>query len=700
MRRYSKGIETSFNNEDENSISKFEENATILRPCLLHTIPVGSILTELTFLECSPKLSAIADRDPRAAMAMILNELQETRKVSFWIGFCVALQKSGYGNVAKLLTGPLPTNGAYQIFYMKTLSPFLRTLIQPQQLLDYLYGVGILDSRAVLRIKDRKHFGRLALTDHLLECLPNSHAFWYDHFVQALVNTGVHEEAVAMLNIPQILNDGDDETSVEKVFARNKIIHNEIPFNKHRGKTFEKEDKLESEANNSKNEKHRDARSLTYNEEKHDDEDGDLSHIIGQALSDISDDDDGSNATFSSLDSVSEETQRKEIDSEFGCSDSGLDSISVTYNKELYDDLYVDISNQQYCAQSKAMILNNMLYPWVELDDSLVSRGDGDIILLAEVGTDHFNDDCTPNVLPLQTLNSEFIRSLNNNSHTISAECSSITNGKHLEDPTGVQMHEYSKLDATAHCQSVPPFALQRSQADKVQMGESLKIEGSSEQVPTRPPALQRSPRKIQYTDVVIFEHKETMTETTLLSPDHLSLPKDCQILDVLKGRGTFDDYLKKIQLQNSELHNETPTRKEIVNALAERNALLNSKRKDIAVIRMKELEACALQTAMISDEVCLEYETDLTKGLYSARELKNDVITQPIPKPSDNEQYETVDDETSVETTLTRATGCPAVNRNVVVGDVSKAMEDDTIYKDSAIYSEYVPPSEEIGGI
>ncbi|KAH3855424.1 hypothetical protein DPMN_097991 [Dreissena polymorpha] len=75
----------------------------------------------------------------------------------------------------------------------------------------------------------------------------------------------------------------------------------------------------------------------------------------------------------------------------------------------------------------------------------------------------------------------------------------------------------------------------------------------------------------------------------------------------------------------------------------------------------MKELEACALQTAVISDEVCFEDETDLTKGLYSARELKNDGITQLISKPSDNEQYETFDDETSVETTLTRVTGCPA---------------------------------------
>ena len=97
-------------------------------------------------------------------------------------------------------------------------------------------------------------------------------------------------------------------------------------------------------------------------------------------------------------------------------------------------------------------------------------------------------------------------------------------------------------------------------------------------------------------------EHKETMTETTLWSPDYPSLPKDCQILDVLKGLVTFDDYLKKIQLQNSELHNETPTRKEIVNALAERNALLNSKRKDIAVIRMQELEACALQTGTMAN--------------------------------------------------------------------------------------------------
>ncbi|KAH3855425.1 hypothetical protein DPMN_097992 [Dreissena polymorpha] len=79
------------------------------------------------------------------------------------------------------------------------------------------------------------------------------------------------------------------------------------------------------------------------------------------------------------------------------------------------------------------MIFNNMLYPWVEFYDSLVSRGDGDIILLAEVGTDHFNDDCSPDVLPLQALNSELMRSLNNNSHTISAECTSSTNGDHLE---------------------------------------------------------------------------------------------------------------------------------------------------------------------------------------------------------------------------------------------------------------------------
>ena len=75
--------------------------------------------------------------------------------------------------------------------------------------------------------------------------------------------------------------------------------------------------------------------------------------------------------------------------------------------------------------------------------------------------------------------------------------------------------------------------------------------------------------------------------------------------------------------------------------------------------------------SAMVSDEVYLEDETDLTKGLYSARELKNNGRTQHLPKPSHNEQYETFDDETSVETTLTRVTGCPAVNRNVVFGDV-----------------------------
>lgn len=94
----------------------------------------------------------------------------------------------------------------YQREYLKIITPILRELINPTEILPILWGVDVIsneDNEEIGRIE--RNLGPIAAATKLLDLVPRRHKYWYPHLVDALRVANKHE-AADMLAIPEILN--------------------------------------------------------------------------------------------------------------------------------------------------------------------------------------------------------------------------------------------------------------------------------------------------------------------------------------------------------------------------------------------------------------------------------------------------------------------------------------------------------------
>ena len=120
----------------------------------------------------------------------------------------VYLQTTGYKYIVDTLRGEEKIDHTYQTQYLKIITPVLRQLIVPYEILPALWACDVISSEDKEEVvQTERNFGSLAATDKLLDMVPRRHPFWYSHLVDALTNAG-RNEAADMLAIPEILDSG------------------------------------------------------------------------------------------------------------------------------------------------------------------------------------------------------------------------------------------------------------------------------------------------------------------------------------------------------------------------------------------------------------------------------------------------------------------------------------------------------------
>ncbi|XP_060604647.1 uncharacterized protein LOC132757392 isoform X2 [Ruditapes philippinarum] len=238
--------------------ANYEQMVKIFKPLIVKNVNVKRLLPHLPFLynvEC--KIRAIEERDPHAAIIYLIDELcsGSNTEPGRWRQFMQALEACGYKCIVDTLRGEEPVDHTYQRQYLKIITPVLRELIVPQEVVQILWAYNVISSEDKEEIiQTERMFGSLAATDKLLDMVPRRHEFWYSHFVDALTNAGRYE-AADLLAIPEIL-DSEGEKVQKCSDTDDNIDDNEYICRKEISTTLRTNDYLEMMEDHQSNKLH------------------------------------------------------------------------------------------------------------------------------------------------------------------------------------------------------------------------------------------------------------------------------------------------------------------------------------------------------------------------------------------------------------------------------------------------------------
>ncbi|XP_053398769.1 uncharacterized protein LOC123556563 [Mercenaria mercenaria] len=186
----------------------YEQMVKIFQPLIVTNVIVRRLLPHLPFLSDPGRIRTVEERDPRAAVIYLIDELcsNGNTEPGRWKQFIQALERCGYKYIVETLRGQEPVDHTYQREYLKIITPVLRELINPSELLTILWACDVISNEDKEEIGQiERNWGALAAADKLLDLVPRRHRFWYAHLVDALKTAG-RTDAAEILAIPEILN--------------------------------------------------------------------------------------------------------------------------------------------------------------------------------------------------------------------------------------------------------------------------------------------------------------------------------------------------------------------------------------------------------------------------------------------------------------------------------------------------------------
>ncbi|WAR18314.1 hypothetical protein MAR_000152 [Mya arenaria] len=594
-----------------------------------NTVFFDNDVSKISLPSITSRLENIASRSTKAAVADLLDFLQTSRNLSFWIQFINALDQNGYSHLAKNLEGSSVIDATYQRQYLHTLKPLLRIMIKPSLLLDYLLRSGVINETQFDEISStEKNEDRLSAADKLLNVLPNRHQYWFNHFVDALAHSDLRE-AKEILDIAELFgpDEGPKQDEYSHAILRPARTSKHLPKDALLGSdltsgNYDSHDDICSEVNLSdlsfspcvsfNSDSERDVSDASMNLRPnstagiHSD---DSSHGCNTASSmgNYNVEESGRNSN-TDMDVFVHDAEDVFIDTQetfpkrpYNSSSDSCDSGVIQSEKEHPSSLeYVSevVAKQklEHKQTSQEVLGFSGPYQWIEKEATP---------LIADLQS-HFNMASGRYTLtsPINEVVDASSTRRGETLETIPKRSVSIPSGEAL-----VNHHEYYLLEKS-------DTAKNDNTDEQAAPGYELSYPNNKENDPVSQGTNRRqTDGRIKYADVVINTHKETFGE------DIAKKESDCSVGKFVCGNCTAEDLRDLFRTKHTGIEKELPVLEQALTFQELYAKSLSAKKAFVDKLKVNTKHIDALEEAICSDSAVAK-DADESQGLYSAHQM------------------------------------------------------------------------------